>query len=180
MMGYLPGQAPASFGEWIAMIHPEDRPAVLAKASAAMLDHGPLYEAEYRLRKQDGGWLWIVARGRVVRRDVQGNPLCTVGTMQDISARKHTELLIQAQHDLAKVLAGEPSREVLLKAILDSALSLPELDGGGVYWLQEDGSYALLFHRGLSDEFISAAKHLPKDSLQAGIIREGRMRDKFI
>ena len=176
MTGYPPGQAPASFEEWIAMIHPVDRPVVLAKASAAMVDHGPLYEAEYRLRKQDGGWLWIAARGRVVRRDMQGNPLCTVGTMQDISARKHTELLLQAQHDLATVLAGEPSREVLLKAILDSALSLPELDGGGVYWLQEDGSYALLFHRGLSDEFIAATKHLPKDSLQAGIIREGRMR----
>ena len=97
MMGYPSDQAPASFEEWIAMIHPEDRTAVLAKAKAALADHGPLYEAEYRLRKQDGGWLWIAARGRVVRRDKNDNPLYTVGTAEDISQRQLAQEALQQE-----------------------------------------------------------------------------------
>ena len=176
MTGYAPEQTPVTFADWVALIHPDDRPAVLNRVASALAAHNPLYAAEYRIGKQDGSWLWIAAKGRVVSRDKDGNPAYTVGTMEDISAWKHTELFLRAQHELAVVIANEPSREVLLKAILDSALTLPELDGGGIYWLQEDGSYAVVSHRGLSAEFIAAVGRLPPDSWQAEVIRKGDMR----
>ncbi|WP_169788047.1 CHASE domain-containing protein [Caldimonas brevitalea] len=76
---------------WRELIHPDDRPAV----SAALQDHLegrlPSYSAEYRVRTQQGGWLWLLDRGRVVARDVDGRPLRISGTNLDISERKRAE-----------------------------------------------------------------------------------------
>ena len=41
------------------------------------------------------------------------------------------------------MLAAEPDRKTLLEAILDCALRLPELDGGGLYWREPEGGYRL-------------------------------------
>ncbi len=114
MTGYPPEQAPSSFVDWVALIHPEDRPAVLARLSAAPAGDNLLYLAEYRLRKQDGAWLWISATGRVVRRDASGNPLCTVGTLEDISQRQFAQQKAR-QHEEALLRS-----EALLRAILDA------------------------------------------------------------
>ncbi|MEF8714343.1 MAG: PAS domain S-box protein [Accumulibacter sp.] len=177
LLGYRIDQVPTSLGAWLDLIHPDDKPEVLARVEATLLATGTrLYEAEYRLRTADGGWIWFNARGRVVRRDEAGRPLLTAGTMIDISERKHTELLLQIQHEFSGMLAAAPNRERLLPAILDSALRLPELDGGGLYWREPDGGYRLTVERGLSETFFAQVRHLAADSPQAEVIRQGHLR----
>ncbi|MCM8610663.1 PAS domain S-box protein [Accumulibacter sp.] len=177
LMGHGREMVPAGMQAWLDLIHPDDRPAVLAQVEATLLAHDArLYEAEYRLRTADGRWIWFNARGRVLRRDAAGQALLTAGTMIDISERKHAELLLQTQHDFAGALALGPDRATLLPQILDSALCLPELDGGGLYWREPDGGYRLLVERGLSATFLAQVRHLAADSPQAEVIREGRLR----
>ncbi len=177
LLGYGGEQIPVSLEDWLGLIHPDDRPAVLARVEATMLaNEARLYEAEYRLRTADGRWIWFNARGRVVRRDAAGQPLLTAGTMIDISERKHAELLLQTQHEFAGAIAARPDREALLSAILDSALHLPELDGGGLYWREPDGGYRLVVQRGLSAAFLAQVGHLAPASPQAEVIRAGRLR----
>ncbi len=105
-----------------------------------------------------------------------GRPLLTLGTMIDISERKHTELLLQSQHEFSGLLVARPDRKTLLEAILDCALRLPELDGGGLYWREPDGGYRLVVQRGFSDAFFAEVERLASDSPQAEIVRQGRLQ----
>lgn len=169
-------QVPSSLAAWLDRIHPDDLPAVRACVAGAPMADNPLYEAEYRLRAADGRWIWLCARGQVVRRDAVGQPLLTAGTMVDISERKHAELLLQTQHEFSGILAERPDRAALLEAILNSALRLPELDGGGLYWCEPDGGYRLVVQRGLSETFFAQVRYRAADSPQAEAIRQGRLQ----
>ncbi len=46
---------------------------------------------EYRTLGKDGAYRWILDRGKVVRRTVDGRPLRAIGTHTDISERKQAE-----------------------------------------------------------------------------------------
>ena len=74
------------------------------------------------------------------------------------------------------MLAAEPDRKTLLEAILDCALRLPELDGGGLYWREPEGGYRLAVQRGLSSAFFAKVDRLAADSPQAEMIRQGRLQ----
>lgn len=100
-------------------------------------------------------------------------PARRCGTMTDISPRKHSELLIRIQHDFSEQLLRSLERPTLQRAILDTALRLPELDGGGLYWLQPDGGYLLIEHSGLSDAFVEQVSRLPANSERTELIRRG-------
>ncbi|HRD66263.1 MAG TPA: PAS domain S-box protein [Candidatus Competibacter sp.] len=177
LLGYGMEQIPGDLATWLGLIHPDDLPGAQARIEVALLaTDNLLYEAEYRLRTADGRWLWFHARSRVVQRDAAGRPLWTVGTLIDVSERKRAELLLQAQHQFSGILAGGPDRKVLLEAILASALCLPELDGGGLYWREPDGGYRLVAQRGLSEMFLAQAGCLAADSPQAEVIRQGRLQ----
>ena len=177
MLGYGADAMPCRMEDWRGLVHSEELPTTLARMEAAMGSDSPLYEAEYRLRKQDGGWLWVQARGRVVERDRDrdGHPLRTVGTLADISERKQAELLLRIQLEFTRLLTREPDREALLAAIFDSALSLPEIDGGVLYWRREDGGYEMVVQRGLSAELMGRIARLAADSPRAALFREAHL-----
>ncbi|MBK1719798.1 PAS domain S-box protein [Thiocystis violacea] len=82
---------------------------------------------------------------------------------------------LDAVHAFSTLVATGLDRERLLEAILDSAMRLPEVDGGGLYWREPDGSYRLVLKRGLSETFFAQVAHLAADSPQAEVIRRGRL-----
>lgn len=90
--------------EWEARIHPDDRGkgvAAMESSVGAPPDAGATYVAEYRVRCGDKRWKWILARGMVVERTADGQPLRMIGTISDIDERKATEERMRhmAQHD---------------------------------------------------------------------------------
>ena len=56
--------------DWQVLIHPEDRPALLARWEHSLRTEEP-YVCEHRLRHRDGGWRWILARA-LPARDADG------------------------------------------------------------------------------------------------------------
>lgn len=72
MLAYGADAMPSSLQAWLELIHPDDQSAVLAQLEMALGRESPLYQAEYRILKGDGDWLWIQDRGRVVLQDAQG------------------------------------------------------------------------------------------------------------
>ncbi|MFO1424082.1 MAG: PAS domain S-box protein [Candidatus Competibacteraceae bacterium] len=175
LLGYRIESVPSSLAAWFDLIHPDDRPSLQARVAAAQAPARPLAETEYRLRAADGRWVWVYVRGRVTRWDAAGRPLLAAGTLLDISERKHTELLVRTQHEFSGILVEGPDREALLEAMLASALRLPELDGGGLYWREPDGGYRLVAQRGLSEAFFAQVSYRAVDSPQAEVIRQGRL-----
>ena len=170
-IGLAPALIESLLEDWLANVHPEDREHMRKEFLAA----APRFDSEYRVSRPGGAWLWVNVRGRVLERDGDGRILRSAGTVTDISKRKHAEILLQIQHDFAGILLDGPDRQTLFQAILDSALRLPGLDGGGIYWRHADGGYGLVAQRGLSPTFVAAAGRLAPDSPQAALIRTGQL-----
>src|SRR5690606_7184932 len=85
MIGYRLDEISMEIGAFEAMCHPEDvqkmksdREAILS-GSRAQLDY------RFRLRHKDGHWIWVLSRGRVLRRDAAGRPLLMSGIHMDIT-----------------------------------------------------------------------------------------------
>lgn len=91
MLGYDPGEFPASFAQWGRLVHPEDRERTVAQIQAHLDEGKPGYAVEFRMQTREGGWRWILARGKVIERDASGAPRRMVGTHADITDRKHAE-----------------------------------------------------------------------------------------
>lgn len=76
---------------WQAGIHPDDLAMVRSRLKDHLDGNATSYEVEYRRRHQDGHWVWILSRGKIVARSPAGLPLRLTGTHQDISQRKQLE-----------------------------------------------------------------------------------------
>ncbi len=86
-LGYEPYEMPESYETWAALLHPDEREAVI-RHFERILETGDVYFQEYRMRRKDGSWAWIKSRGRVIARDADGNALRMVGVHTDITPWK--------------------------------------------------------------------------------------------
>jgi PAS domain S-box-containing protein len=90
--GRLEGQPVVTRAEWFA--HLEIEPDDERRLDAALKDHiegrTAYFEIDYRVRHADGGWRWLLSRGRCLR-DAEGRPYRFVGSASDITDRKRAE-----------------------------------------------------------------------------------------
>ncbi|NIJ69895.1 EAL domain-containing protein [Xanthomonas sp. 60] len=91
------GELQEAGGALLDRVHPEDRPAVRAAVQSHLLGETAQYSAEFRARQADGGWRWVLDRGRVVTRTADGQALRMVGTHTDIEQQKQLEARLQEQ-----------------------------------------------------------------------------------
>lgn len=77
---------------YVANIHEEDRPHVAEEIGRAREQGGP-YDTEYRIRRADGTYRWVAAKGRAERDPVTGAVTHFPGVVLDITERR------QAQED---------------------------------------------------------------------------------
>jgi PAS domain S-box-containing protein len=108
MIGYkLSELEPLGIDTWQKLTNPED----LIKSDELLEMHfkGKIdyYECETRLKHKKGYWVWVVARGMVVERDTQDNPIRMTGTLIDISKQKRIEFELKAQMDVNLALNEE-------------------------------------------------------------------------
>jgi PAS domain S-box-containing protein len=74
---------------WADEVHPDDRPRVLAAYDEAAAARQP-FQLEYRLRRQDGVYRWVLNQG-VPRRGAAGEFAGLIGSSIDVSDRKLAE-----------------------------------------------------------------------------------------
>ncbi|MFG1491419.1 PAS domain-containing protein, partial [Oceanospirillum sp. HFRX-1_2] len=72
------------------LIHPEDHDAMMAALNQALAGDG-IYSHEHRMVRASGDIFWGYDRGRVVEWDESGQPVRMVGSITDITDRKHAE-----------------------------------------------------------------------------------------
>lgn len=83
-----PEGLPKTIGEFIDLVHEEDRARVRSYVQAVVASRSPSYRVEYRL--QVDGDVWLEGRGRV-RFDERGEVAGMTGSVVDVSARKLAE-----------------------------------------------------------------------------------------
>jgi PAS domain S-box-containing protein len=86
-------------------VHPGDRDA-LARAYEHSVEHRTQYDFVHRIVMPDGRVKWLHERGRTLYGD-GGEPIRTIGTVQDITDRKRLEDRLQHAQHLAKIGAWE-------------------------------------------------------------------------
>jgi diguanylate cyclase (GGDEF)-like protein/PAS domain S-box-containing protein len=72
---------------WVERLHPDDAPRVRARQAAGWGRPGACWADEYRLRRDDGAYATVVARGSVIR-DGNGTSTVMVGTIRDVTAER--------------------------------------------------------------------------------------------
>jgi PAS domain S-box-containing protein len=91
MLGYPAGTAPVVPPPDHPWVHPDDRDAVRTAWEEHLNGRTLRYECEHRRRHADGGWRWVLDRGKVVERDPQGRVLRVSGMQADTSDRRALE-----------------------------------------------------------------------------------------
>ncbi|CBN54145.1 MULTISPECIES: PAS domain S-box protein [Kamptonema] len=94
---------------WLATIHPDDRPQV--EAAYIEQQKTGIYDREYRIVRPDNSIRWIRDRGFPIR-DEAGNIIRMTGIAEDISDRKQTEVELAAAKEAA-VAANRAKSEFL-------------------------------------------------------------------
>lgn len=92
ILGYAPEQLPLSLEDFNILIHPENYGHFLAAIEHALQYQVP-FSGEYRLRHQQGHYLWIEDRGQFLI-NAQGEMIGVIGMLADVTDRKETELTL--------------------------------------------------------------------------------------
>jgi diguanylate cyclase (GGDEF)-like protein/PAS domain S-box-containing protein len=91
--------APDNAEAFLSLLHPDDRERVGA-GLGRMRHENCVVQMEFRIRHQDGRWIWVDGRGKGIRRDQSGHLQQSLGTITDINQRK----ILEAEHLLSGVV----------------------------------------------------------------------------
>ncbi len=106
VVGNPPGTTPPRLEAWEAAIHPDDRPARDASWADCLAGRAPLHQAEYRVRRHDGRWVWIKVVGKVVERDSGGRPLRLALAVRNIDDLRQAEQQLRERERQLESLMG--------------------------------------------------------------------------
>jgi len=87
MLGYADTEIHADLESWFSRIHPGDRERVKAEIIDRKKGTEPIFASEYRIRQKEGGYIWVLCRGIVVR-DPSGRIVRMAGSQSDITQGK--------------------------------------------------------------------------------------------
>lgn len=115
MLGYEPGEFPASFESWSSQVHPDERDAVISDLLGQIAERRPGFESEYRARTKDGDYRWIYGRGKAIEWDEEGNVTRVIGTNADITERRRAENALRQANRQLTLLSGITRHDILNK-----------------------------------------------------------------
>lgn len=95
ILGFSEDEIIDTFDAWKSRVHPEDLKQVKADIKAHIEGRSSIYINEHRVKCKDGSYKWVLTRGIVASRDVNGRPLRMVGSQSDISEQKYSRLKLE-------------------------------------------------------------------------------------
>ena len=110
-------------GGWTEGVHPDDLKRCMDTYISAF-DRREKFSMEYRLRRKDGRYRWILDDGSP-RFNAQGEFIGYLGHCLDITERKQSELLLRARLRFSE-LANQQDLDSVMREALDLAESLTE------------------------------------------------------
>jgi PAS domain S-box-containing protein len=76
---------------WLELLHPGDRGRCQEAFRRHFSGETGHYECEVRMRLANGGWAWVLDRGKVLEWDDRGQPTRAAGTYLNVSERRLAE-----------------------------------------------------------------------------------------
>ncbi len=91
LSGYMPNEFPQKYKEFKKRVHPDEIEEAEKKINSCISGTAMTYLAEFRFKKKNGDWMWILSQGKIVEYDEFGTPVRFTGTHIDITERKQVE-----------------------------------------------------------------------------------------
>ena len=120
ILGYGPDGLSMSTTTLESLIHPEDRDRVLSESLRHIVGETAGYCNVYRLRRQDGRYLWVEDRATAIR-DTHGVALRLTGILADITERKQAELDLAQERAILQATLENVDQGIIM---FDPALRL--------------------------------------------------------
>jgi PAS domain S-box-containing protein len=108
---HLPSVFPG-MQELIARVHPVDRPAVSGAIDVAFETRAEV-QREFRVQTNEGRYRWYAAVARPLF-DINGLPRGLVGVIQDITARRDSELRLRRSEELLRATTANAADTLML------------------------------------------------------------------
>ncbi|MYM22665.1 PAS domain-containing protein [Duganella sp. FT135W] len=179
MHGYQCIDMLGNFEHHKSLIHPDDINQVELAWDECITHRATRYRAEFRSKDHDGGWRWVLNRGMVVERGLDGKASRIISTHADISLQKKNEqLLVELNGDLERKIC---ERTAELSAALDHLAESKKLAALGVlvtgiaHELNTPLGNIVLGISTLSDELETLS-----DQLDRGAISRGGLRSQLV
>ena len=99
MLGEEPNAFEPTMEICASLMHPDDLPAFQKLFNDYCERRAIEHMIEYRLRTQNGGWIWLRDSGQVVQYDLAGNPQRLLGVVVDITLKKYEELRLRKSEE---------------------------------------------------------------------------------
>ncbi len=113
MLDYKVGVFLKDVFTWENIIHPDDHPIVMKHFELYVSGKIDKYEIEYRCKKADGTYIWIIDRGKIVAYNEDGSAARMIGAHQNIHIQKMAQSELVKKNQLLE--KGNLSLEKLLE-----------------------------------------------------------------
>jgi PAS domain S-box-containing protein len=120
-----------------ALAHPDEAESTLEQTGQVMAGTIPSFRAERRLLKKGGDVLWVRLTASAVR-DADGEPICGIRMVEDISRQKQDELLRRALYDIAETVHTTSDIQAMCASIYRSLTALIDAPGFAIALTRRD------------------------------------------
>jgi PAS domain S-box-containing protein len=88
LFGYKSDELEPGPESWYNRIHPEDRDRITEGIHLAINGSAKYWQDDYRFRKKDGSWAYVIDRGHIIR-DESGMAVRMIGGLSDRTEQRH-------------------------------------------------------------------------------------------
>jgi len=112
---------------WETLVHPDDIEALRLSLTDHLRGESEFAEVEYRMRTDDGRWIWVFDRSQISQRLPDGRPQRIAGVCMQIDRRRRAELALR-ETELR-----------LAAAVWGAGIGMWEMDmtGAGARWFSD-------------------------------------------
>ena len=115
MLGFEENEFANDLNEWSSRIHPDDLKIVSSTDDLYLQNLINNHSKEYRIRRKDGNYMWVLDRGKVVSYCKDGSPEIIIGTHTNIDKQKQLEFSLKANSNRLSSLIKNLHIAVLLE-----------------------------------------------------------------
>lgn len=101
---------------WADNVHPDDLHRIRKEMLHCLRMNSSQFELEYRMRHNSGHWIYLSDRAQILR-DPTGKVVRVVGSLADVSARKHAEATLHEVNDSLEDLVARRTAEAESRAL---------------------------------------------------------------
>jgi PAS domain S-box-containing protein len=136
-------------------IHPDDLNSVReARERFATADESDVIEYEYRAKRADGRWRWLLVREALFARGQSGSPKQILGAALDITDRKEVEERLKTANALLEPFVKETARKPYLDSVVEILSQVSGCRNVGLRLLNERGDIPYEASVGFGEEFL--------------------------